>query len=239
MIRMKTPSLHAALGTVLSALALLLAFDTSSSLAQMGSVSQGGSHRPVRDDSAASDGEEGIGSLPIVQAPTPTTAYGELLPERMLGPGGQVRPFVTIAGRLDVVTDVVEASRGTGIVTIHPIDELETGEDLQPGDGVIVGFHGNVEIELGTARLADVDVSLRVGMEFSGGLASACWNGACTTPLLLDRPTLPLDLAALALTGTLNVDAVEVMALSQIQTAAWLRVELLDATTMRLVQTLQ
>jgi hypothetical protein len=212
-------------------LAVLLALATPPSIAHTPNTV-----RPLGDDTSASGGDEGIGSLPVIQALSPSAPYVDLLPDRVLGPRGQVRPFVVLSGRKDVLVDMVSDARGSGVITIHPPDvfDPETGE----GDWV-VGFHGDVEFDLRTHHLDEVEVELRIGGEFRGGVASSCWNGICTPPVLLDEATMNLDLASFVSSGSLQLDDLEVVAISTKQVTATIQFQLLNADEVRVVQTIR
>lgn len=234
---MKTRSLlrgARASAAVLAACAVLLALTAPPSSAQTAPPVPG--LRPPRPGGSDSSSAEGIGSLPIVAAPAPSTPVGTLLPPELLGPGGHVRPYVVVIGRKDAIEGAVSNARGNGIVTIHPPAVIDPNDE--DAGAWVVGFHGDVAIDFDSDRLDGVEVEMRVGTEFSGGVASACWNGLCTAPVLLSGPALELPLATFVADGSLLVDKVGIQALSALQTHAELEVRLVEQRIVRVFQEL-
>lgn len=174
--------------------------------------------------------DEGIGSLPVKKAPSPYTPIIDLIPPRLLGPLGLVRPYVDLRGNLDELKRVIVDAKGDGVITLHP--------PAVAGGDWAVGFHGDVDIDLDSdeLRASHVTISVRVGSEFSGGVAAACWNGLCTPPVVLDTPQLALPMTQMLESGQLLQSNFGLKALSSFQTIASVDVALFPNGILRIAQ---
>ncbi len=175
--------------------------------------------------------DEGIGSLPLEQAPDPYAPISDLVSAQYLGPMGLVRPYIYLRGNLDDLGRAIRDARGDGVATLHP--------PALPGDLWVLGFHGDVDVDFdaGELRKGYVEVSVRVGGEFEGGLAAVSWNGLSTPAVVLDQPLLALPMSQWIDSGFFHKSDMGFTALSAFDTVAQLGIELLlHSGTLRFVQ---
>lgn len=177
--------------------------------------------RPARIEELTADPDEGIGSLPIVIAPTPYTPLHGMLPGRLLGPNGEIRPFLQLRALPHKLKGLLHDARGDGVITLHP--------PFVEGGLWTLGLHGDVEVEIEAVEVdTSVEVQFRFGTEFKGGMGALCWNGQCS-PIVIGSSALTVPVDSLIANGSLLVSDLDVVAVSTIQTTVLMALELLPS----------
>jgi hypothetical protein len=169
---------------------------------------------------------EGIGSLPMVVAPDLDAPYGDpyggLIPGRLRGPEDLLRPFLVLQGTLTDLGAVVSDAEGSGLVSLVHAPK--------PDGGWILGFHGDVEVDVDPLRAPyrSVDIGFRVGDEFAGGLAVLRVDGAYSPIIKLVDTTLAVSLNELHELAFNHEGGIDVYLISLFGTRAQFRFALHD-----------